>query len=192
MSAPEETRRQGKFDLDWSSADPEMAKVILKQGELRLDAQLRIALAADQRAMVSAGICAAFAAAVTTATIANFSQFKAVDTAMAGAVTAATLLVAAGMFLRCARPVKFKPPGNEPKEWFSVRDDDTLAIALGGECENYQQWIDENNKTLTENAHRYWIGVKLAVAAPVIGGITFLAPHLPFHLPWILVSLRLL
>jgi len=178
-----------KYDLDWSRADPEMAKIILRQAELRLDAQLKIAIAADQRAMVSAGICAAFAAASATAAISNVSSGRTASISQpkptvastgnneitaAGLAIAATLLCAAAIFLRCAKPTKFKVPGNEPAFWFEVRNHKNLAVALGGECENYQVWIEQNNDALAKNAKRYWLAVKVAATAPVVGLLIFL------------------
>ena len=175
-------------DLEWSQANSEMAKVILKQGELLLDAQLKIALAADQRSMVSAGICAAFAGAITTAIVANYSQYRAVDIATSGGVIAVGLLISAALFLFCARPTNFKTVGNEPIKWWEVRNDQNLAVAIGGECENYQRNIESNNALLKNNAWRYWFGVKIAMCTPLLGGFTFLA----FHRHSILAILRLL
>lgn len=168
-----------KYDFDWSRVDPEIARLILRQGELRLEAQFKAAIAADQRAMVSAGICAAFAAALTTAMIANYSQYHAADVAWAGGTLAAALLCASASFLRCAKPTKFETAGNEPKEWFSIRNYKSLSVAIGGECENYQEWIDENEKKLSMNARHYWRAVTIAMLAPIVGAATFLSFHLP-------------
>jgi len=48
-----------------SKLDLELARFVLQQGEKRLDAQLQIAIAADQRAMILAGIFVAIATLIS-------------------------------------------------------------------------------------------------------------------------------
>ncbi len=59
-----------KYNLDWSNVEESMARLILRQGEVFLNAQLRVGLALDQRAiMISGSIITGFATAVRAATL---------------------------------------------------------------------------------------------------------------------------
>lgn len=168
-----------KYDLDWSKADPENIKVILKQAELFLEAQLKIGLAADQRAMVTAGLFAGFAASIFAAVVAYWTRNQDVSNfvALFGVSTALIISVASYLSARCAVPTKFGQAGTQPKTLWESRKLKDFRTAIGGEIENYQERIDVNNKLLDRNAGRFRFAIMLAILAPAIGGSISLSAH---------------
>lgn len=157
-----------KYDLDWSGANVEMANLILRQGELYLNAQFQAALAADQRAMVSASLLSGFAAVVFGGTIAYYEQTEGVAELYAGLVVVLFMSTGAFLSMHSARPVKFASVGAEPKVWWSLRGG-TVLSAIGGEAENYQERIEYNESVLRKNASFYIWGARLAWAGPIAG-----------------------
>jgi hypothetical protein len=178
-----------KYDLDWSKADLEMAKLILKQGEIHLDCQLRISLAADQRAMVTGGILAAFAASVIAASLNTWGATHNPDLLVLQLGLAVALLFGAVYSVRAARPVPFCHAGSEPLKWWDFRESENLAQAIGGEAENYQFRIETNNAILKRNAKRFARGLHLALASPIIAVATWSAYRLLLGAASFLLSL---
>lgn len=149
----------------------ELAERVLKQGELRLNAQLQVALAADQRAVTSAAILVAVASAAlgfagAQATNCNID----VPFAVALLVAGLSLLVSAAFCVGAARPVKFALVGAYPEEWW---DDDVTAKpleeCLWTESNNYNVRINDNRTVLSHNAALLRKGMYLACVSPLIG-----------------------
>jgi hypothetical protein len=179
---------QRDYDLDWTDVSGEMAERILKQGELFLESQLKIGLAADQRAMVSAGIFAAFSASLVAATTAFISQHLSIEAAGAGYASAAMLLIGSIVCARSARPQPFGHAGSQPKMWWDIRAQNDTAAAIGAESEDYQVRIEHNEKTLAANARNLVWGLRIGMSAPVVGalisGCLHLACRLGYLPPW--------
>jgi len=162
-----------QYDLDWSDVSEDMARQILHQGEIHMAAQLQAALASDQRATTSASLFAGFATALLGAVLA-YSKAHPSDSALfvGGVVSVAFLVMAAILCFLAARPVNFYWPGNNPVEWFEARDE-PLAVALGGEAENYDPRIEANAQFMDNNAKLFMAGALSAVVAPVAGLIVW-------------------
>jgi len=153
------------------SASDELARVVLAQGEIRLQAQLQIALAADQRAMVLAGICAATATAFLGAAVVAFGQEtpqRALGMAALGIVI--VFGVAGGLAAYVARPAKFWLAGGRPKNWWEGGVlDKPLSASLVTESLNYDERIEKNDRLLSRNAKLLAIALRLACIAPLLG-----------------------
>lgn len=174
---------ESKYDLDWSDVPEHMARIILHQGEVFLDAQLRTALSADQRAMIGASIFTGLAAAVLAATLAYWSASHDPALFLAGLATAVLMVSGGFCCMHAARPVDFNSPGGEPGQWWDERYG-SLVVAMGGESENYQERIDVNDKVLRKNAKWLTWGIRLAWAAPIVGFIVWIfASQLGISIP---------
>jgi hypothetical protein len=148
--------------------------MILRQGELYLDGQSRLALAADQRALSAASIFSGFAAVVLATTLAYWEQTGSLDLLLAGLMTMGLMLIGAFSSMGAAWPVGFALPGNEPKQWWPLRNE-PLNTNLGGETENYQKLIDMNFSILVTNARWLKVGLAFGVTAPLFGALTWFA-----------------
>jgi hypothetical protein len=150
---------------DWANVPESIARLILEQGERHLSAQLSSGLASDQRSMTAAAILIGFAAALAGAGIAASNDTSILVASLVGGVV---MLVGAGMCAYAARPTNFYFPGNHPNRWWPVANE-TVSTLIGGETENYQWMISENEKVLSRNGKWLERGLILSSLAPVIG-----------------------
>jgi len=150
-----------------------MAREIKSQGERFLEAQLQVALASDQRAATMAGIFAAIAAAAIAGSIAYWDKTGSAPVLSSGLAGGVWMMLGVGLCLWAARPVDFYFPGNHPAQWFDLRDDTSLAEALGGEAENYQDRIESNASRLVAMGDRLKLGAVLVGTAPIISVVMF-------------------
>jgi hypothetical protein len=160
--------------VDWSEVSMEAATTILRQGELYLDGQSRLALAADQRALSAASVFSGFAGVVLAATLGYWAETHRIDLLAAGFVMTGMMLAGAFSCMVAAWPVAFALPGNEPKQWWAVRTK-PLNMVIGGETENYQTLIDINISILTKNARWLKFGLAFGVSAPFGGALAWFA-----------------
>ena len=160
------------YDLNWDGVSPEMAQQILHQGEIYLSAQLQTAIASDQRSTTSASVFVGFAAAILAASLAYWSNAEQVAVVTGGIATSVFLLCGACCHFHAARPSDFYFPGNHPEAWFGTRRRD-LAVAIGGEAENYQFCIAQNEGVLSSNAEWYRRGSRFVLVAPIFGLLIF-------------------
>jgi hypothetical protein len=144
-----------------------MARQILSQGEVHMQAQLDVAIAADQRATTASSLFASIAAATTAATLAYWDKSGDLPILIAGISGSAAMGIGAIITLRAANPVDFYLPGNHPRNWYDCRFEPIPAM-LGAEAENYQYRIDRNRDVLLANAATFKQGTTLAVAAPLL------------------------
>lgn len=161
-------------ELDWAGVDPEMARTILAQSETYLKAQLDISLASDRRALTVGSIFATVAIGTAGATIAHYADHKGLPILLAGITTAAFMVLAAWFCYWSSRPIFFYSPGSHPKQWWPVRTA-PIAEVIGGETENYQNYIEHNEKCLAANARALERGSRFAITAPIAGLIVWLA-----------------
>jgi hypothetical protein len=184
MEADALTEAERKYDLDWSRADPDATKFILKQGELILDSQLRIALAADQRAMVTAGLLTGIAASMFAAAVAYYARsgpgFPYLSTYLLGLGIA--LLWPASSAIKCASPAKFGHAGSSPNQLWKFRDEKNFTAIIGAETENYQERID-SDEFLDANGSAFRRAIKRAIVAPFIALIICLFCRLLWTIP---------
>ena len=155
------------------SVNEELARLVLAQGELRLQAQLQIALAADQRAMVLAGICAAAAAAFLGAGVVFFDAEAPQTVLGAGAIAIAIVFgIAGGLATVPARPAAFWLAGAQPRNWWEGGAlSKPLADAMVAESWNYEDRIVKNERFLSRNARLLLLALRLACVAPLLGAI---------------------
>jgi hypothetical protein len=99
--------------------DEDVLAEVVREGELRLQAQLSTATAADQRALTLAGFQVASASAALAGGGALIVSDKP-DPALAtvAILFAGAMIVAAAISIKTARPSKFHLPGNVPSGWF--------------------------------------------------------------------------
>jgi hypothetical protein len=157
----------------WKGVKDERALFVLRQGELFLEAQLKISIAADQWAMVTASVLTGFAAGLLVSSLNSFAQPDRVAVALASLEISCLLFLGAWCCLTAARPVPFGHSGSEPKVWSNVLKNDDFPAAILGEAENYQDRITENEKMLRRNARWLRAGTYVAAAAPVVAFATF-------------------
>ncbi len=160
-------------DVDWTNVSEDMARQILAQGELYLQGQVQLALAADQRATTAASIFASTAAAVVAAFIAFWDDSQDRTALLSGLIGAAFLMTGALAAAWAARPVNFEITGNHPRQWYAGR---TAAIVpmIGGEAESVQRRIDANDKRMAINHAWLRAGFNVAMLAPVASLVAWL------------------
>lgn len=100
------------------SLDDEVLQEAIREGEARLEAQLLIATAADQRALTLAGFqisagTAALAGGIALMTTGNSNPVL----AFIALTFALGVLAASGIALWTVVPRRFKTPGNQPLNW---------------------------------------------------------------------------
>ena len=155
--------------------NPELAQTVLRQGELRLAAQLTVGLAADHRAMTLSGIYVVAA----TAALGFGAGFLSSNTGstplgIGGIVTGLWLGIAAVQCVRAALPVQFATVGAQPKSWWEEGvENRPLAECLHMESENYQKRITYNQEVNKRGAGLLRLGAYLGIAAPFIGFVAW-------------------
>jgi hypothetical protein len=155
-------------DIDWTGISEDTARQIMAQGETFMQAQLQAAIAADGRATTMAGLYITLALAVLAAGFGYGDSADSSSAVLAGFLAGIFLITAAVFASWSARPCDFYFPGNQPSQWYPVRNV-PLTQLLGGEAENYEARIVFNeavlgqNKTALERAHI------IAILAPVAG-----------------------
>lgn len=144
----------------------ELARTVLRQGELRLDAQLKLTVAANQRAMTLLSVYIAAALAAAGFAVEGFSSPLSL-----GALAAAIFLGFGGFFcILAARPMAIHAPGNLPDAWWDDNVENRgLYKALKRESINYAKNIEENRQILKECTADYNKGVILGALSPFIG-----------------------
>ncbi len=151
--------------------DLELARVVLRQGELRLKDQLARALASDQRASTLAGM---FTAAAMAALGFGASIFGQQDGDFAVAVaslgTGAALLASVGLCVAAAWPVPFAAVGTAPDSWWNDGvETRPLAQCLKKESGNYQRRIQHNRDVHARATRCLRAGVVVGCSAPALG-----------------------
>ncbi len=161
---------------DETTDDERLAEMVLRQGEINLQAQLQIALAADQRASTFAGIYTAISVAALAASAAVFqANASAVGLIAAGLAVAVVSLIAANLCLGVAQPTNFHIAGNRPDNWWSDgARDRALAECLERESHNYDRYIGHNDEILARNASRLRRALRVGLMVPVAGSVVFL------------------
>jgi hypothetical protein len=165
---------------DWSKAKPGVVKQVVREGEMYLDGQLRLALSADQRAAILAGV---FTAAATGVLAVMIALAITKDTAilhrypvyLGGGTTAGMFLLAASLCIAAVMPVGFWLPGNQPEMWYAdVDQSKDLDVALAEETKHIQDKIAENRGVLGKNAQRFKWGAIIGITAPFAGAALWL------------------
>lgn len=164
----------------------ELAKEVQRQSEMRLQAQLTVAIAADQRATRMIGTLMTVSTAVLGAILTLGPQGAAAIPFYVGGVTAlGFLLSAAFCCVQTARPARFHFPGSLPSAWRGQAFlDDPLDETLTAHAqENLENYIAFNTRAMEVSASRLVRGLKIAALAP-FAGITAWAAAWAAALAW--------
>src|SRR3569623_645395 len=161
--------------MDFSRITPAFAKAIISDGEKYLEAQLRLAIAADSRASSLAGTLTGATTAViggvaiATLNAASQSEFK-LPLIAGGLGSAIFFGLGAAFCFWSVVPNSVAVPGTCPHDWENeVLIGKDLNACRGERASQIQQAIDENNGELEKNSERFWTGLKFAMAAPIVG-----------------------
>lgn len=162
--------------MDWSKVDEEMAREILRQGEIYLSKTLEISIASDQHAATLAGIFSASAtAALAVSAAVAISENSNGALVVSGLFVALTWLIGAMFCVSVVWPSKFQLPGNHPKNWWPDEvSRGSIVEAIGGESENYQERIEFNEAAIKRSAKRLKWGAAIGSAAPFVGLASYL------------------
>lgn len=156
-----------------------VVKEIVRLAEKKLDAQLQIISALAQRAGALASILGAGATAMLGGELAflNYLHTSISVSSFIGALIAPGLAyVGCVLCGRAAGTSKFQTSGNHPRSWKENVKEADLAEALCGEAENYQQYIDDNDKIIRAHAAYLRWGLRFGAASPialVLAGLLF-------------------
>src|SRR5579872_3405460 len=143
---------------DWKTANEELIKEALRQGELRLQAQVQLATSADQRATMLAGIYIAastglLAALAALAATASGSHPMPLALIVGAAATALAFLAGAIFCILAVLPSSMHSPGNDPHEWYAdIKDGKDHKVSLGEQSDWFDQHIIANRRMLKRNA----------------------------------------
>lgn len=161
------------YDFDWSDLDEEFGNSILSKAETFIKSQLKCSIAQDNRSMQSASIFMGFSAILFASSMSFLSSKE--PSGIHNNSLIFTIIAMAILFFLSAtfcfysgKPGLIGLPGNEPKNWWWIKANDKQS-AIGGELENYQEAIDNNDRELRERAQIYLNGIRIALSAPIIG-----------------------
>jgi hypothetical protein len=108
---------RGKDLSDLRNLDLQVLQEVVREGEARLEAQLAVATAADQRAMTWAGFLIAVATAAVGGAASLIMSADHLVFALIAIIFAIWMLKAAWIIVDAVRPKKFSLPGNFPENW---------------------------------------------------------------------------
>lgn len=153
----------------------DMAREVVRLAELYLDGTLRLAIAADSRAMQLSGLTATAATALfgVGVTYASHNHAKDVVGGIAAICAGAVFYVAAWCALRAASPRPFNVVGNLPSSWRPDELRSALPTVLLSQAEVYELEIQENLATLIANAKRTTLALRLVIFAPASALLIF-------------------
>ena len=154
-----------------------MLDEIIRQAEIRLDAQLTAAIAADQRAMTFAGLLFAGAAAVAAIAFGNTTLLKqdwpwvlAIGFAIAGAMATAS-----------ARPSAWEYVGNVPSAWLGdIGLGKRLHESRAETAEFYDEMLATNETVIRKSGRLMQYSMLVAILA-IIGGLMLLAASISYR-----------
>ena len=163
-----------KYDEDWRKVNMDVALHILKQGQVFIEAEIKLAIAADHRAMITASILTGFAAGLLAAALRYFDDQTTRSLGFTILAMASFMFCGAFCCFWSARPVPFGLPGSMPKQLWPHRRFRNRAVVIGGEAERTAEALsDANERTLKINARWLRLGIIAAGLAPIAGGITW-------------------
>jgi hypothetical protein len=162
-------------DDDYKVVSKKAAKMLLQQAEMRHQAYLAMAAAADARAaqvMVATVTAGAGALAFGGAVWSSEPRL-----AMGAMLGAAVFLLAGGCAAWAGRPqTGYAPPGILPSEWwdpaFLVNGEDELALSR---VRALQPVLQRQNNALIERGRWLTLALNTAFAAPIFGLACWLA-----------------
>ena len=158
--------------IEWNTVEPEVVDFVFYQAEKNLEAQLQAGIASDARAISAASILVGLSGVIIAASLGYWVAHPEISILLTGIVSGFFFLLAAYQCFRAAKPIDFYFPGNQPAEWYQCLGD-PLNNSKGGEVENYQEMISENQTALDSAADFLINGMRLAIATPFISVLTY-------------------
>lgn len=160
----------------------ELQREALREGEARLQAQLNIATAADQRALTWGALLVAAATGALGGGLALVSKEKPdYILGLLAVFFAAAMMVAAWSALSTVQPAKFCLPGNRPVNWLPAEWDcvgserKKIARARVDQAVQMSKHIKENAENARIRADRMALSFRLAKVALWLSGLLLLA-----------------
>lgn len=168
--------------MDWSKANLDTLKEIIRSAEAYLDAQLRLATSADQRAATMASAFTLAGTAIVAGLITLVSSERAASNShiyipvyVGGGLAAIMFLIGAVICVLSTMPADFWVMGNEPGNWHDdIVNGDKLECMLGDQANHYQHNIESNAASLKDNAKAFKRGAIIGIAAPFAGALVWL------------------
>lgn len=160
---------QENDNIDWRSfavANPTVLAEIIRQAELRLQAQLQSALAADARAGVLASIQGAAAAGLMVVAMSGEVSRAAATAALSAGVCLAVGSVCCAFALR---PVPFCIVGNYPSMWLPDLAGESIIGAQAGTAAYYDEHLKKNEAQMASNNGLTRVGIFALVVSPMAG-----------------------
>lgn len=153
----------------WEGVEERILKLIFSMAETQLKESLRVALAADKRAVLTGGVFLLSAILLSAIGFGVLAAFP-VWFAMAFWGCSFSLCTGARFCFSSAKPIAWYCAGNQPKSWGGFLErGDSFNTALGEEIENYQKYITANRKALQDAASKFKKGLRHAAMAPAVG-----------------------
>lgn len=136
----------------YAAASGEKLDEIVRLAELRLEAQLKLGIAADQRAMTMASILAAVDAALIGAAVLLVRDGGVIGWPLT--LLIAGFAVAVGLLLWSTMPCSWEVPGSEPGRWVGdIQSGDTLHDGRAAMADYYDDMLNDNHRQLIANAN---------------------------------------
>lgn len=156
---------------DWAKSDPQFVRQIVDEAQLYLSGLLQTAISTDQRSATLAGVFISASTGIAAAFL-GYVAAKGVDIKLLVAAGVAGILFAAAAIycIQATLPVNWHLAGNSPAGWYSdVISKKPFMQALGEEAENYQRYIERNEKVMARASQRLRRGAILGMVAPFAG-----------------------
>lgn len=162
--------------IKYSIVKIDVAKEIIRLSELKIQAQLQIGIAANQRSATLCGIFSTSTIAVMGAVFVYIDKNADNSIEIAGSCCSVMLFAAALCCLKALWPTSFATAGIEPKNWL-YRDAllGSIEDTLLNEAENYQSKIESNRITNKKCAIWFKMGASIGCAAPIVSLLIWLA-----------------
>ncbi len=157
----------------------ELLLEVVREGELRISAQLESANAADQRAMTWAGMLTAIDTAAIGGTVTLGVTEQHWILICVGTAFVSVMLIATFMAVSAARPSEFAFPGNETKNWFPKEwegygeEDLDMAQARIEQAKALQSAIEKNKQWAKDTTDQLRLSIDLTFWAVLSSAVLF-------------------
>jgi hypothetical protein len=164
------------INRDWKGKNLQLIQETSHHAEAKLVAQVQLAISADARASILAGIFAAAGSGCVVVLVTS-AALQSNRVAIAATIGAATsFAIGAALCVWAAWPCDFRTPGNDPNKWYEDIDAGSpLEKAAGDQLQLFDSDIRENNDTLKKNAKRLQGGIVVGTITPLVGLLAALA-----------------
>lgn len=164
------TAEHDDTDCRAGAAQGDVALVILRQGELYLEGQLRMALATQGRAATLTSVFLPSATALAGVALASWESLGGTPFWWAAVVSATFLLVGAlGCLIAVILPSALHVPGSEPTNLLEALRAGSVQEVLTFEAENYQEMANRNKRMVRRYVYWLRVGGFTAISAPIAG-----------------------